>query len=95
MVTAMKNQNKGHLLYKALMTLKTEEECRAFFADLCTITEIRAMEQRLEVAKMLSEGKVYNAIVEDTGASSATVSRVNRSLNHGASGYQTVLERLK
>lgn len=82
------------MLYKALLTLKTEAECKAFFADLCTVTEVKAMAQRLEVAKMLSEKQVYNVIVEKTGASSATVSRVNRSLNHGEGGYQTVLRRL-
>jgi len=83
------------MLYKAVLSLQTAEECEAFFTDLCTITEIMAMSQRLEVAKLLSEGQVYNKIVEQTGASSATVSRVNRSLNYGEGGYKTVLGRIK
>jgi len=82
------------MLYEAVLTLKSAEECKAFFTDLCSVTEVKAMAQRLEVAKMLSEKQVYNTIVDETGASSATVSRVNRSLNHGAGGYQTVLRRL-
>lgn len=90
----MKSNIDNEMLYKAILTLKTAEECETFFTDLCTIMEIKSMSQRLEVAKMLSEKQVYNKIVEKTGASSATVSRVNRSLNHGAGGYKTVLERL-
>ena len=90
----MKSKLDNEMLYRALLTLETFEECEAFFADLCTITEIKALSQRLEVAKMLSEGHVYHKIVEQTGASSATVSRVNRSLNYGKNGYKTVLGRL-
>ena len=91
----MKNEIDNEMLYRAVLSLETVEECEAFFTDLCTIMEIKAMAQRLEVAKMLSEKQVYNKIVEKTSASSATVSRVNRSLTHGANGYKTVLGRLE
>ena len=74
---------------------KTEEECRKFMEDLCSITEIMAMEQRFEVAKLLNEGLIYNAIMDQTGASSAIISRVNRSLQYGAGGYGIVFDRLK
>ena len=87
----MKTNTEREMLYKAILTLETVEECEAFFTDLCTIMEIKSMAQRLEVAKMLSEKQVYNTIVEKTGASSATVSRVNKSLNHGEEGYKLVL----
>ena len=83
------------LLYEAILTLKTPEECRAFFQDLCTVAELRAMAQRLEVAQLLDEGLIYNDILQRTGASSATISRVNRALQYGADGYKTVLPRLK
>ena len=82
-------------MYKAILSLKTEEECRKFMEDLCSITEIMAMEQRFEVAKLLNEGLIYNAIMEQTGASSAIISRVNRSLQYGAGGYAVVFDRLK
>jgi len=81
-------------MYKAILTLKTEEECRKFMEDLCSITEIMAMEQRFEVAKLLNKGMIYNAIMEKTGASSAIISRVNRSLQYGAGGYGVAFERL-
>ena len=81
-------------MYQALLTLKTEEECRNFLEDLCSITEIMAMEQRFEVAKLLNNGLIYNAIMEQTGASSAIISRVNRSLQYGAGGYGVVFSRL-
>ena len=81
-------------LYKAILELKTEEECRAFMTDLCSITELMAMEQRYEVAKLLNEGLIYNSIMERTGSSSAIISRVNRSLQYGEGGYQLVFERL-
>ena len=83
------------LLFKAILSLKTPEECHAFFQDLCTVAEIRAMSQRLEVAQLLDEGMIYNDILQRTGASSATISRVNRALQYGADGYKTVLPRLK
>ena len=82
-------------LYKAILTLKDLDECQKFFEDLCTISELRAMEQRFEVALLLSDGMIYNDILERTGASSATISRVNRSLQYGAAGYQQVLPRIK
>ena len=82
-------------MYKAILSLKTEEECRKFMEDLCSITEIMAMEQRFEVAKLLNDGLIYNAIMEQTGASSAIISRVNRSLQYGAGGYAVVFDRLK
>lgn len=81
-------------LYKAVLSLKTLEECDKFFEDLCTVPELKAMSQRLHVAKMLSEHKVYSDIVSETGASTATISRVNRSLSYGNDGYTTVFERL-
>ncbi|MDR3278325.1 MAG: TrpR-like protein [Oscillospiraceae bacterium] len=81
-------------LYEALLTLKTVEEALQFFDDLCTVTELRAMEQRYQVATLLSKGNIYNAILEQTGASSATISRVNRSLLYGAGGYEIVFNRL-
>ena len=83
------------LLFEAVLALETPEECRAFFQDLCTVAELRAMAQRLEVAQLLDDGLIYNDILQRTGASSATISRVNRALQYGANGYKTVLPRLK
>ena len=83
------------LLYEAILALETPEECRAFFQDLCTVAELRAMSQRLEVAQLLDKGLIYNDILQRTGASSATISRVNRALQYGADGYKTILPRLK
>ncbi len=82
-------------LFEAILTLRTVEECYSFFDDLCTVPEIKAMAQRYVVAKMLSEGEIYNEIVKETGASTATISRVNRSLNYGSDGYTLTFERLK
>ena len=82
-------------LFEAILTLRSPEECYAFFKDLCTYQELNAMAQRLQVAKMLHEGHVFHEIVEETGASTATISRVNRSLHYGADGYQEVLPRIK
>jgi TrpR-related protein YerC/YecD len=81
-------------MYRAILTLKTEEECKAFFTDLCSITELMAMEQRYEVAKLLNEGLIYNIIMERSGTSSAIISRVNRSLQYGSGGYGIVFSRL-
>ena len=81
-------------LYRAILSLESEDECRRFFKDLCTIAELRAMEQRYEVASLLNQGLIYNDILEKTGASSATISRVNRSLNYGAGGYEDVFRNL-
>lgn len=83
------------LLFDAVLSLKTPEECRAFFQDLCTVAELKALSQRLEVAKLLDDGLIYNDILQRTGASSATISRVNRALQYGSDGYKTVLPRLK
>lgn len=88
-------KEKSDRLYKAILLLRDEEECYNFFQDLCTIPELRSMEQRYEVATLLSQGLIYNEILERTGASSATISRVNRSLIYGAGGYEGVLERMK
>lgn len=82
-------------LFKAILTLETVDECYDFFEDLCTVLELKALSQRLQVAKMLSEHHVYNDIVSVTGASTATISRVNRTLNYGSDGYSVVFERLK
>lgn len=90
-----KNKIGGDTLYRAVLALKDTDECRRFFTDLCTVAELRAMEQRLEVAQLLSEGRIYNDILERTGASSATISRVNRALQYGADGYKTILPRLE
>ena len=87
--------DRDGLLYQAILALETPEECRAFFQDLCTVAELRAMAQRLEVAQLLDDGLIYNDILQRTGASSATISRVNRALQYGANGYKTVLPRLK
>ena len=82
-------------LYRAILTLKDEDECRRFLQDLCTVSELKAMEQRMEVAMLLDQGLIYSEILERTGASSATISRVNRCLHYGADGYRTVIPRLK
>ena len=91
-----KNEKKPRNIdmYKAILSLETVEECMCFFDDLCSMAEIKAMEQRFEVAVLLSKGLVYNEILEKTGASSATISRVNRCLQYGANGYTTAFERL-
>lgn len=81
-------------LFKAILSLQTEEECYKFFDDLCTVPELKAMSQRLAVARMLSQKQVYSDIVTETGASTATISRVNRSLNYGSDGYELVFGRL-
>ena len=94
----MKKSNRrieNSSMYKAILALKTEDECRRFMDDLCSKTEIMAMEQRFEVALLLNQGLIYNAIMQKTGASSAIISRVNRSLQDGKGGYSVVFERLK
>ena len=88
-------KEKSEQLYKAILLLKDEEECYNFFQDLCTVSELRSMEQRFEVASLLESGMIYNEILERTGASSATISRVNRSLIYGAGGYESVLEKMR
>lgn len=81
-------------LFEAILQLKSLEECYQFFEDLCTVSEIKALSQRIVVAKMLSDKRVYSDIVAATGASTATISRVNRSLNYGNDGYDMVFKRL-
>lgn len=81
-------------LFHAILTLENLEDCYRFFDDICTINEIKSMAQRLEVARMLKKGETFNSIAEDTGASTATISRVNRCLKYGADGYNTVLSRM-
>ena len=93
--TTIATKEKNERLYRAILALETEEECYAFFQDLCTIAELRSMEQRYEVATLLSEGMVYSDILERTGASSATISRVNRALLNGTGGYVSVLGKRK
>lgn len=82
-------------LFDAILTLKSKEECYTFFQDVCTINELLSLSQRYEVAKMLREKKTYLEIAEKTGASTATISRVNRSLNYGCDGYDMVFSRLE
>ena len=93
--TTIATKEKNERLDRAILALETEEECYAFFQDLCTIAELRSMEQRYEVATLLSEGMVYSDILERTGASSATISRVNRALLNGTGGYVSVLGKMK
>ena len=82
-------------LFEAVLTLESPEECYAFFEDVCTVNELLSLSQRYEVARMLRDKKTYLEIAEKTGASSATISRVNRSLNYGNDGYDMVFARLK
>ncbi len=88
-------QEDQDLLYESFLRLKSVEECRRFLQDLCTVSEIMAMEQRIEVAMHLRDGMIYQDILKETGASSATISRVNRCLQYGAGGYESVLPRLE
>ena len=94
MNSKLKNEEADYL-FKAILSLETIDECYNFFEDLCTVAEIKAMSQRLAVARMLSEKTVYTKIVEETGASTATISRVNRCLLYGSDGYKNILEKLK
>lgn len=82
-------------LFEAVLQLESVEECYQFFEDVCTINELLSLSQRFEVAKMLTENKTYLEIAEQTGASTATISRVNRSLNYGNDGYQMVFSRME
>ena len=81
-------------LFEGILSLQTVEECERFFTDICTIKELQALTQRLQVAKQLYEGRNYNEVYQDTGVSSATICRVNKCLNYGDGGYKTVLDRL-
>ena len=86
---------RNEAMYEAILTLQTVEECKKFFDDLCTVTELMALEQRYQVASCLHNGMIYNDILAETGASSATISRVNRSLQYGQGGYAIVFDRMK
>ena len=81
------------MLFESILKLETLDDCYRFFDDLCTISELRSFVQRFEVAKMLNEGVTFNIIAEKTGASTATISRVNRCLQYGADGYKNVLNK--
>ena len=94
MVKQLKSEPVDHL-FEAILTLKSKEECYSFFEDLCTVSELLSLSQRLEVAAMLIEHKTYLEIAEKTGASTATISRVNRSLTYGNDGYEMVFSRMK
>ena len=87
-------KERSDQMYKAILSLQSLDECKKFFSDLCTLTELQAMEQRFQVAMLLEQGMIYTDILEKTGASSATISRVNRSLQFGANGYSAVFERM-
>lgn len=82
-------------LFEAILNLENKEECYLFFEDVCTVNELLSLSQRFEVAKMLRERKTYLEIAEKTGASTATISRVNRSLNYGNDGYEMVFQRME
>ena len=94
MVNPKLRDNLTDQLCKAMLTLKDTEECYQFFEDICTVSELKALAQRLEVAKLLKIRKTYNEIELEIGASTATISRVNRSLQFGAEGYELVLDAL-
>ena len=94
MITDKEKKNLKQF-YKAVLSLNDAEECRKFFDDVATIKEVLDMSARLEVARMLNEGTVFSEISKETGASSATISRVNKCLTYGDGGYKTVLERMK
>lgn len=89
------NKERSMALYETILQLNSLEECTAFFDDLCTVGELRAMEQRYDVALLLDDGLVYTEILEKTGASSATISRVNRIFSFGAGGFRKMIERRK
>ena len=92
----MQNYNSESIndLFRSILLLQNEDECRAFFEDLCTIKELQDMAQRLETARLLAEGKNYQEISREVGISSTTISRVSRCLNYGGGGYETVISRL-
>ena len=94
MDSKIKDKNVDFML-SAILKLETMDECYRFFEDLCTVPEVKAMSQRVAVAHMLKQGWVYSDIVAKTGASTATISRVNRSLHYGNEGYESVLKKLE
>ena len=89
------NDESMDALFSAVLRLKTKDECRRFFTDLCTISELKSMSQRMQVALMLKQKNVYTDIAAQTGASTATISRVNRCINYGSDGYNLVIERME
>lgn len=91
----LRKKPRNEKMYEAILSLKNVEECMKFFDDLCTVSELLAMEQRYQVASCLNNGMIYNDILAETGASSATISRVNRSLQYGNGGYAIVFDRIK
>ena len=92
---SLKRDNDSlNFLFNCILQLRDTDECYDFFEDLCTVTELKALSQRIVVAKMLSDKQVYSEIVSKTGASTATISRVNRSLNYGCDGYEKIFERI-
>ena len=96
MVITMKHNNeRTNKFFEALLSLKTTEECEMFFDDICTIKELLDISQRYEVAKMLDQKCVYTDIASKTGASSATIGRVNKCLSYGTGGYRKIIDRLK
>lgn len=94
MANKIKDDNVD-FLFEAILNLQTIEECYDFFEDLCTVPELKALSQRIVVAKMLRDKKVYSDIVSATGASTATISRVNRSLQYGCNGYEEIFKRME
>ena len=93
-VSSRLSSKENDALFDAVLSLRTREECYRFFEDICTIAELKSISQRLEVAKLLRKNVTYHDISERLGASTATISRVNRSLEYGAGGYRLVLDRL-
>lgn len=94
MIKKIKNEAVDSL-FDAILTLESKEECYSFFEDLCTVNELLSLSQRFEVASMLRDKRTYLEIAEKTGASTATISHVNRSLNYGSDGYELVFNRMK
>lgn len=94
MANKIKDDNVD-FLFEAILNLQSLEECYDFFEDLCTVPELKALSQRIVVAKMLRDKKVYSDIVAATGASTATISRVNRSLQYGCNGYEEIFKRME
>ncbi len=90
----IKNE-QNDALFNAILTLKNIDECYAFFEDICSVNELNTISQRLKIVKMIREGKVYSEIAAETGASTATITRVNRSIQYGNGSYEMVFERLK
>ena len=95
MLALSQDLSQNRPLFRGILKLQTVEDCYDFFEDLCTIAELRAMVQRFQVARMLDEGRIYSDIVQETGASTATISRVNKCLVYGSDGYRKMLDRLK